>query len=291
MIIDMRTALDRLDAEAHPTADAETDLHCIDISVVVGDPTRAASQSDPAAHIAACVREAPGRRVGFLPVNPLAEDALEQVERGQELGLVGVTISPADQAYRPTHDACLELLERCVQMRLPVMVANPHLYEPQSLLEFARPVLLDEVLRQMPSLTLIVGDLGHGWIDESLTLIAKHDRVYAEISGVVRRPWALYSTLMSAYERGLLKKMLFGSGYPFENPERAIERIYTINSVRAGSSLPTIPREALRSLVERDALSCVGVRRPDTARPVREEPVAAGALPRPTPADEAEDLA
>lgn len=265
MIVDMRTSLHRSirtpEGDGAPTGDIDQDLGCIDIAVVVGETTPPPGVTDPAGDLAACVARAPGRRVGMVGLNPLRPDAGEVLDRALELGLHGVSISPADQGYRPTHDDCLALLERCAAARLPVLAANPRLHSAESVLEFARPVLLDEVMRQMPGLTLIYGDLGHGWVDETLTLVAKHERCYAEISGVVRRPWSLYGTLMSAFERGLLRKLLFGSGYPDETPERAIERIYTINTVRAGSSLPTIPREALRGLVERDALSCLGIRR------------------------------
>lgn len=280
MIVDMRTSLHRSisagDADAGVTGDLERDLSCIDIAVVVGETLPPPGVVDPISDLAACVARDPERRIAFAGVNPLAPDALATLERIQEFGLNGVVISPADQGYRPTHDDCLAMLEACASARLPVLVANPRLHLAESVLEFARPVLLDEVMRQVSGLTLIVGDVGHGWLDETLTLVGKHERCYAEVSGVVRRPLSLYSTLMSAFERGMLRKMLFGSGYPDETPERAIERIYTINTVRAGSSLPTIPRESLRGLVERDALACLGI-------PKRRSP---GALPTPTKRDE-----
>ena len=263
MIVDMRTSLHRsiarVEPEAGATGDLERDLSCIDIAVIAGETQPPPGVVDPIADLAACVAQDPERRIAFAGVNPLAPEALEALDRVREFGLHGVTISPADQGYRPTHDDCLALLERCLDARLPVLVANPRLHLPESVLEFARPVLLDEVMRQLPGLTMIVGDVGHGWLDETLTLVGKHERCYVEISGVVRRPLSLYGTLMSAFERGMLRKMLFGSGYPDETPERAIERIYTINTVRAGSSLPTIPRESLRGLVERDALACLGI--------------------------------
>lgn len=266
MIVDMRTSLHRLSpapgGEGLPGPDLGEDLGCIDVAVVVGETVLNPGETDPTDALAACVGLDPGRRIGFLGLDPLGPGALDAIDRARDLGLHGVTISPADQGYRPTHDDCLAALERCATLRMPVLVANPRVQSPASVLEFARPVLLDEVMRLTPGLTLIVGDLGHGWFDETLTLVAKHERCYAEISGVVRRAWSLYGTLMSAFERGLLRKLLFGSGYPDETPQRAIERIYTINTVRAGSSLPTIPREALRGLVERDALACLGVRRP-----------------------------
>ena len=40
--------------------------------------------------------------------------------------------------------------------------------------------------------------------------------------------------------------------------------IYSINTFTQGTPLPSIPREQLRSIVERDALACLGIREPDT---------------------------
>lgn len=257
----MRTSPHRApDATCNP----QEDLSCVQIAVVVGDTGGHMGEPDSIETVLQCVDEDPSRRVGFLGINPLHPGALDLLQQAIDSDIRGIALSPADQAYRPTHDDCLELLARCNESSTPVLIANPRLFEPQSVLEFARPVLLDDVLRQMPSLRLIIGDLGHGWIDESLTLIAKHDQVYAEISGVVQRPWSLYSTLMSASERGQLRKLFFGSGYPRETPASALERIYTINSVRSGSQLPTIPRESLRTFVERNSLACVGIELPQS---------------------------
>ena len=263
MIVDLRTRLHRCPRVENQNPE-EGDQSCVDISVLVGAPRGEQSDGDSPEFLMQCVNDAPASRIAFLGVNPLREDVIDRIDQGIELGIAGVTISPADQGYRPTHDVCLQVVEHCTQKNLPVLIANPEIQRPWSVLEFARPVLVDEVARQIPTATIIMGDLGHGWIDETLSLIAKHQNVYAEISGVVRRSWALYSALMSAFERDLLQRLLFGSGYPNEQPKTAIERIYTINSVRAGSSLPTIPREALRIFVERDALECIGIERPAT---------------------------
>jgi len=170
-----------------------------------------------------------------------------------------VTISPADQGCRATHERCLDAMARCAEHGMPVLIANPSLNNPGSRLEFARPDTLDEGAGSIDGLTLILGDLGAGWMDEAFTMAAKHPRVFVEISGVVNRPWALYNALVAANERGVIQKLLFGSGYPAECPSRAIERIYTINSQRAGSAMPMIPREYLRQIIERDALACLGL--------------------------------
>lgn len=214
-----------------------------------------------AEHVAAAVNAAPpGDRIGFAGIDVSAPSALDDIDAAIDLGMAGLTVSPADQGVRPTDDRALAVFERAAAKRLPVMVANPCITASASVLEFARPALLDEAARTIPGLTLVLGDLGAAHADEALLLIGKHERVFAEISGVVTRGWSLYTTLLAAFERGVSHKLFFASDYPHETPERAIERIYTVNAMRGGASaLPGIPRETLRGIVERDALTALGL--------------------------------
>lgn len=223
-------------------------------------------------NLARWVSDAPSARVAFAGVDPSSESTLDDIDAAAELGMVGLTVAPADCAVRPTDDRFLLMAERAASRGLPLLVANPCLQTPASVLEFARPSLLDEACRALPNLTVILGDLGAGFTEEAYAMIAKHPRVYAELSGVITRPWSLYTTMLGAFERGLTDKLLFASGFPQETPERAIERMYTVNAVRAGSQLPGIPREAVRTIVERDALRLLGIEHVHAAHAARPTP-------------------
>ncbi|MGB2987449.1 MAG: hypothetical protein WBE26_16415, partial [Phycisphaerae bacterium] len=76
------------------------------------------------------------------------------------------------------------------------------------------------------------------------------------------QPWQAYQVLLSAYEYGVMDKLLFGSGFPVAAASYCIEALYSINHLVHGTSLPTIPREHLRGIVERDALSLLGIAGP-----------------------------
>ena len=54
-------------------------------------------------------------------------------------------------------------------------------------------------------------------------------------------------------------RVLFASGFPFDTPARAIESIYGINALLQQSSLPRLPRAALREIVERDSIALLGL--------------------------------
>lgn len=214
----------------------------------------------PAERVAAWVHQGPDTRVGFVGIDPLSESPIQDLEAAVEQGMAGVTIAPADAGCRPTDERCKVVFEWCAQAQIPVIISNPGLLTPQSVLEFANPVLFDEALRDIEGLTIVFGDLGRVFREEALAMIAKHPRAFAEISTVVRGPSALYHTLIAAHERGVMGKLIFGSGFPAESPQRAIERIFSVNGFSPTSGgWTTIPREQLRSMIERDTFQLLGL--------------------------------
>ena len=157
----------------------------------------------------------------------------------------------------------MRVYERCVSHQMPLFVSSIDALGGagggDAVMEFGRPLLLDEVARAFPSLPIVIGKLGFPWIDEALLLLGKHRNVFADIAGVASRPWQLYNALLTASSLGVMDKLLFASGFPFDTPESAIEALYSINQLAQGTNLPVVPREALRGIVERDTLSLLGL--------------------------------
>ena len=56
-----------------------------------------------------------------------------------------------------------------------------------------------------------------------------------------------------------MDKLLFGSGFPYGSPSESIEALYGIRHFAHGTNLPTVPREQLRGMVERDSLALLGI--------------------------------
>ena len=132
-------------------------------------------------------------------------------------------------------------------------------FAEQSKLEFARPYLFDEVVRTFPTLRIIFAQLGHPWLDETICLLGKHANVFADVSGLLSRPWQAYNALVSAHQAQVIDKLLFGSDFPYTSVSDCIEAVYSINQFAQGTNLPVVPREALRGIVERDALALLGL--------------------------------
>ena len=211
--------------------------------------------------VAGYVRKAPDRLLGFAGIDPKADLApTRSLEQAIGLGLVGVTVNPAAAGFHPTDTRAMALFEACQHHKIPVLVESGTTLARNARMEFARPVLFDEVIRDFPELKLILGTFGDPWVDEGVALLAKHPNVYADISGFTARPWQLFNALLTAHQMGTMGQVLFGSNFPFVTPEQAIKTIYSVNTLTQGTHLPSVPREQLRSVVERDTLQILGLK-------------------------------
>ncbi|MHC4948669.1 MAG: amidohydrolase family protein, partial [Planctomycetota bacterium] len=168
------------------------------------------------------------------------------------------------------HSSAFRIYERCDALSMPVFVTVGDVQSADAILEFARPGHWDEVARSFPGLRIVINQLGHPWVDETLTLLGKHDHVYATISGIASRPWQLYNALLSASSLGVMDKLLYGSGFPRDVPAKTIEALYSVNTYSHGTQLPAIPRSHIRAIVERDSLAVLGIESEVTARRTEE---------------------
>jgi len=96
-------------------------------------------------------------------------------------------------------------------------------------------------------------------VEETICLLGKHANVYADVSGLLMRPWQAYNALVSAHQHHVIDKLLFGSDFPHTSVAECIESLYSVNKLAQGTSLPVVPREDLRGIVEREALPLLGL--------------------------------
>ncbi len=257
--LSLKQAEDWDELDGSPAAH-ERAMSCVDGSVVIGWRSDRLEAHIPNELVAEYVARDPRRRVGIGGIDPMRKDGLDQLEAAIGLGLSGIAVSPAGQGFHPSHSDAMRIYERCLDRSMPVFVLTNDPMTASTEMAFARPVFWDEVARSFPELRLVICQLGHPWIEEALVLLGKHSNVYADLAGVVSRPWQLYCALLNAMNFGVMEKLLFGSGFPRELPAKAIERLYSINGYGFGNQqLPSIPRSQIRSIVERDSLGCLGI--------------------------------
>lgn len=231
----------------------------VDMALVFGFRSDRLGAHVPNEFVADFVSQSPERRAGVAGIDPLASDATDQFTAAIDMGFVGMNISPAMQGFHPAHSDAMELYERAVEHGTPIFVTLGDPMPADAMLEFARPMLWDEVARTFPTLPIVINQLGHPWIEETLLMLSKHPKMYADISGVASRPWQLYNALLTAQSMRVIDKLLFGSGFPRETPAKTIEALYSINGFTSGTQLPSIPRSQVRSIVERRVDECIGL--------------------------------
>lgn len=214
----------------------------------------------PNRFVADYVQRDPQRLVGFAGIDPTEPGAPRDVKLAKnELRLRGITLSPGDQDFHPTDSRAMRVYALAEELQMPILFHPVGQLTEQSKLEYSRPFLLDEVARTFPQLRLIVAQMGQPWVDETICLLGKHPYVYADVSGLLARPWQAYNAMVSAHQYGVTDKLLFGSDFPYTTATECIERLYSLNQMAQGTNLPMVPRESLRGIIERDTMSLLGL--------------------------------
>jgi len=151
------------------------------------------------------------------------------------------------------------------EMGLPVFFHNSsHTLRAGAILEYAQPYLLDEVARAFPELNMVIGNMGVPFIEQTLSMVSKHERVFADLTIRPGKVWQTYHIVVAAYEREVLEQLLFGSGFPLANAGECIETLLGFNMLLADTQLPTVPRASIRNVIERDSLELLGITRATT---------------------------
>jgi predicted TIM-barrel fold metal-dependent hydrolase len=232
----------------------------VDKSIVLGFKSRYLRAEIPNRFVADYVSKYPQKLIGFAGIDPSERAAVEELKIAKEdLRLRGVTVSPANQDFHPTDSRAMRVYAEAERLGMPILFHPSGHFTEESKLEYGRPFLLDEIARTFPQLRIVIAQMGHPWIDETITMLGKHPGVFADVSGLLARPWQAYNALVSAHQYGVIDKLLFGSDFPYTNAEDCIEALYSMNQLAQGTNLPVVPREALRGIVERDALGLLGL--------------------------------
>ncbi len=204
------------------------------------------------------------KMVGFAVVNPAEDNASTRNVKANtsELALDGVVMYCPDGKFHPAHSRAMRFYEVAEELGLPVFFHNGPSFAPDAVLEYAQPYLLDEVARRFGSLRIIIGSMGGPFVPQTICMLAKHENVYADLTISPEKVWQIYNIVVSAHEAGVMDKLLFGSGYPFARADNCIETLLGFNKLLADTSLPTVPREQIRGIIERDTLALLGINRP-----------------------------
>jgi predicted TIM-barrel fold metal-dependent hydrolase len=240
----------------------ETTLEA-DVAVVFGLHARATGWNIPNHAVAAHVARAPERLLFFASVDPARSDCLEELERcHRDLGAGGVKLAPLYQNVHPCDKRCHEVYRYCERHRLPVLFHAGTSFVGGTLLDYSRPVHFDAVAVEFPELRMVLAHLGHPWEGETIAVIRRHPHVFADLSALYYRPWQFYNSMRLLVEYRAEHKVFFGSDFPFSNTGDSLAGVRGVNVILAQSGLPPVPKEVIEGIINRDALSLLGLPHP-----------------------------
>lgn len=266
-----------LDVPTADPAEHEVAARCATRTLVLGYCSDHLGAEVPNDLIGEYIAARGDRMVGIAAADPTRGSAVETAgELLDRKEFRGLTISPSAQNFHPADSRAMSLYELAADRGAPIFFHQGTHFPTRGRMEYARPLLLDEIAGEFPSLPIVIASLGHPWIEEGIALVGKHPRVFADIAGLIRRPWQAYNALVLAHQFNVMDKVLFGSDFPFFTAAEAIKSVYRMHEMTQGTNLPTVPRERLRSMVERDALDVLGIARAGESSPAdaTEEPEA-----------------
>jgi uncharacterized protein len=205
--------------------------------------------------VAEACRAYPETFVGFGSVDPLkGPRAVEELDRIAELGLKGVKLHPSLQAFAPNEERHWPLYERCQDLGLSVLfhtgTSGIGAGQPggQGIrIDLAQPILLDAPAAAFPDLKIIAAHFGYPWHLELLAMALHKTNIYIDISGSA--PRYIPSEVLRDMKGRLQNQFLFGSDYPFLQPQRCLDELQTLE----------IPPGALQKLLVDNGRRLLGI--------------------------------
>jgi predicted TIM-barrel fold metal-dependent hydrolase len=182
-------------------------------------------------YVAQAVADHPGRFLGFGSVDPLkGEEAVRGLDRIKELGLLGVKFHPSIQRFAPDDERHWPIFARCQELGLiglfhtgtsGIGAGTPG---GQGIrLDYCRPIRLDTVAAEFPRFEIIAAHFGFPWHDELLAIALHKTNVHIDISGWA--PRYIPEPVQRMLKGRLQDSFLFGSDYPFIQPERCLDEL------------------------------------------------------------------
>jgi len=177
------------------------------------------------------------RFVGFASVDPHQESAGDDLEHAvRDLKLRGLKLSPPTQEFYPNDaELAYPIYEKAQSLGIPIVFHAGMSWEPRAKAKYGQPIHLEDVAYDFPDLNIVIAHFGWPWVLEAVMLALKYPNIYIDTSCLYfDNPKDFLAFVMtkqvplSAIERSLRHKIVFGSNYP---------RVEIKNMVKAVRSL------------------------------------------------------
>jgi predicted TIM-barrel fold metal-dependent hydrolase len=260
MIVDCHThincAAKNVELSEHLAA-AET----VDACIVLAAPENSSEEANK--KISEYVSKHKEKMIGFAVIEPTKDktNVKNLTALMDKLGLKGTVLYCSQCGFHPAHSKAMKFYKSAQELELPVFFHNAGTLEPEAVLDYAQPYLLDEIAREFGALKIIIGSMGIPFVEQTLSMVAKHKNVFADLTIRPSSVWQIYNMVTAAHEWAVMDKLLFGSGFPYGKAEECIETLLSFNKLLADTNLPTVPRGNIQNIIERDTLGVLGIKK------------------------------
>jgi hypothetical protein len=202
------------------------------IAVRAGDLRVKLSFDLPYERVAKVCARYPDRFSGLAGVDPTRGiQQLKELDHAvNELGFVGAHYYPHWFGLPPDHARTYPIYARCEELGIPIMMQIGHnlVYSKERRLpSVGKPICLDQVAIDFPTLKLLGIHIGVPWTDEAISMAWKHDNIYLAGDAYAPKHWPKafvhYANTYGSH------KVLFGTDWPVIDPERAVEEVKGLN--------------------------------------------------------------
>ena len=190
------------------------DAEHVDIALLLCEYSPKVTGVQPIEDLLPLVKHDPQRLRPIANLNPhLHYPVAEELERQLDLGAVALKIHPVHGGFPANDRALYPAYELCRSRGVPIVVHCGTSSFPGSTNGFADPVLLDEVLRDFPTLNVVLAHGGRGWwYDAAAFLALSRGTVWIELSGLPPRRLPEYYAKHN-FAR-LARRFIFGTDWP-----------------------------------------------------------------------------
>lgn len=181
--------------------------------------------------VAEFCRQQGGRYIGFAGVDPHKGITAirELVHAVRELGLRGLNLQCFEHKLHINDKKMFPLYAKCIELDIPVNIHSSINFSSQTLMDYGRPQLLDEVMVHFPELRVCAAPPGWPWVHELIGVAWRHKNVHIGLVAVrpkyLQQPASGYEGLVQFGGSVLQDRIIFGTSYPLVPVERSVKEV------------------------------------------------------------------
>ncbi|MGB3415097.1 MAG: amidohydrolase family protein [Mesorhizobium sp.] len=197
--------------------------------------------------VASFCKEHGKRFIGFAGVDPhKGYKAVDDLKRAvNDLGLRGLNLQCFEHCIPINDKKFYPLYAKCIELDIPVGIHASINFSTKTLMEYGRPLALDEVMVHFPELKAVAIPPGWPWVQELIGVAWRHKNVSIGLTPVrpkyLETPESGYGPLVQYGNSLLQDRMIFGTSYPLQPIQR------TIDETRALSLKPEVQHKWMYS--------------------------------------------